>query len=375
MLPNQPPPAAGTPGNPTTWLDQPQAQADWLEQAGPVIALDTEFVRERTFWPKLALVQMAAGGSAVLVDPVAAPDLQVLGRALSDPARTVLMHSAGEDLTALRPLQPAPMYGLYDTQLAAAFAGLGPGMGYQALVSQLTGTLLDKQETRSDWLRRPLSPRQIDYALDDVRYLEAMYDQLDGRLAQRGYRQWHREDCRRLAEAGWHATADPQPQLAFRNAWRWPLPAQAQLRRMLLWREQAARERNLPRRWVIDDDALVTAAMDPDHSAARLADRLAAGPPGRRRSLQPLLNLVARPPSEAEIAQTIAITDPRDPQVRAVAKRLRAEVQAQAERLDLPPGLLCPRRAIDALAGSGQWPAELDGWRRTVLEPVLAAKL
>lgn len=375
MLPNQPSQAAGSPADQVIWLNQPQAQAQWLDQAGPVIALDTEFVRERTFWPKLALIQMSAGDTAVLVDPLQSPDADPLGTMLSDPDRTVLMHSASEDLTALRPLQPGPMLGLYDTQLAAAFAGLGPGVGYQSLVSQLTGTHLDKQETRSNWLARPLSARQIDYALDDVRYLAAMHALLDARLAERGYRDWHREDCRRMAEAGWLAEPDHQPQLAFRNAARWPLPAQALLRRMLLWREQSARERDLPRRWVIEDEALATAAVDPDHAAARLAARLDAGPPGRRRALQPLLNLAARPLTEAEIDTTTPISDPRDPAVRAISKRLRAQVQAQAERLDLPPGLLCPRRAIDALAESGQWPAELTGWRQELLQGPLMAQL
>lgn len=375
MLPKQPPQAAATPANGVLWLNQPQAQSHWLAQAGPVIALDTEFVRERTFWPRLALVQMSAGDTAVLVDPLQDGGTDALGQALADPDRTILMHSASEDLTALRPIQPAPMLGLYDTQLAAAFAGLGPGIGYQGLVSQLTGTHLEKQETRSDWLARPLSPQQIDYALDDVRYLAAIHAILDARLAERGYRDWHREDCRRLAEAGWHAEPDPQPQLAFRNAWRWPLPAQALLRRMLLWREQAARERDLPRRWVIDDDALATAAVDPDHAPARLAARLDAGPPGRRRALQPLLNLAAKPLAPAELEATAPIKDPRDPAVRAVSKRLRAEIQNQAGRLDLPPGLLCPRRAIDALAENGQWPAELAGWRRDVLEQALMAQL
>ncbi|MFA7542349.1 MAG: ribonuclease D, partial [Lysobacterales bacterium] len=257
----------------------------------------------------------------------------------------------------------------------AAFAGLGPGIGYQGLVHELTGTLLDKQETRSNWLARPLSARQIDYALDDVRYLDALHAALDARLSERGYRDWHREDCRRLAQAGWQAEPDLQPQRSFRNAWRWPLAAQAQLRRMLLWREQAARERDLPRRWVIDDETLATAAMDPAHSGARLVARLDAGAPGRRRALQPLLNLLAKPLTDAEIQATEAITDPRDPAVRAVGKRLRAQVQAQAERLDLPPGLLCPRRAIEALAETGQWPEELEGWRRTVLEESLISKL
>ncbi len=369
MVPNQSPPATADAGSP--WITDPGELDAWLARSDAPLAVDTEFVRERTYWPRLALVQLGLPGHAAVIDPLAFGPPGALGQALVQPGRRILMHSASEDLVALRPLLPAPLSGLYDTQIAAAFAGLGPGLGYQATVEQVAGVRLDKQETRSDWLTRPLSARQLAYALDDVRYLAQVHEHLDRRLRERGYGDWHLEDCLRMARAGHGAEPDPQPQLAFRGAWRLPRAAQAQLRRILLWREQAARERDLPKRWVLEDDLAVAAAQDPAQSVARLSARLDAGPPGKRRSLQPLLDLLERMPDDAQIQATEPIAGPLDGDLKPVVKRIKAVVEAEAVRLDLPAGLLCPRRAVERLAISGQWPADLDGWRAQLLQPRL----
>jgi ribonuclease D len=359
----------------TAWLGDPDALTIWLGAAQAPLAVDTEFVRERTYWPKLALVQLGLPSGTALVDPLAYGDGASVGAELAHPGRLVLMHSAGEDLTALRPWLPGPMRTLYDTQIACAFAGLGLGLGYQGAVEQVTGTRLEKQETRSNWLARPLSPSQIRYAIEDVRYLHALHEMLDARLVERGFASWHREDCTRLAEAGFASEPDPQPQLSFRGAWRMPMPAQAQLRRILRWRDEAARTRDLPRRWVLEDDMALVAASDPQHSAARLAAKLAGGPPGRLRSLQPLLNLIERAPDEDEIAATEPIAGPLEGELKATMQRLKPAVEARAQQLDVPAGLLCPRRAMESLAKSGTWPAELAGWRSEVILPELTALL
>src|SRR5690606_8413846 len=171
-----------------------------------------------------------------------------------------------------------------------------------------------------------------------------------------------------------HADAgDAQPQLAFRGAWRWPAAAQAQLRRILVWREQAARERNLPRRWVLDDDQAMAAAIDPDRSAERLEAKLANGPPGLRRSLQPLIELIGHAPDDEAITGTQPIAGPMEGPLKQAVKRLKAVVDAQAASLDLPAGLVCPRRAIESLAATGAWPADLIGWRSALLDEPLAA--
>lgn len=370
MVPNRPTYATETSADAVVWLNDTVTFDGWLARDGDAaIAIDTEFVRERTYWPVLALAQIAVSAERIaLIDPTVADSLPALGSALSGTDRTILMHSASEDLIALKPILAAPMLGLYDTQIAGAYAGLGLGLGYQGTVEKLTGIHLEKQETRSNWLARPLSLRQIEYALDDVRYLHELHAQLDDRLGQRGYREWHREDCRRLARENFELANDPQPQLAFRGCWRWAQLAQAQLRRILLWREDAARVRNLPKRWVLDDDSALAAAIQPEHGAARLAARLAEGPPGRSRSLQPLLNLLERLPDADELEATQPIAAPLEGERKQALKQLKDEVEQEATRLDLPAGLLCPRRALEALATGHGWPTDLAGWRQELLE-------
>ncbi len=160
------------------WIDEAAALAAWIDRqppapaSGPVlIGMDTEFMRTDTFRPRLALIQLNLGGAIALLD---APKLGAhapLAAHLRDPAGLCVMHSASEDLEALAPILPEGPAALFDTQIAAAMAGLGSGLSYQKLVALLIGVDLPKAETRSDWLRRPLTPAQLDYAAQDVAWL------------------------------------------------------------------------------------------------------------------------------------------------------------------------------------------------------------
>src|SRR5690606_28867770 len=155
----------GSPQNVSDWISNPTELAARLAEAPPRVGLDTEFVRERTWWPKLALVQVALEGGSVLLVDTLVPGLDAaLAPLRVDPAVTKVMHSASEDLIAFKHacgVVPAP---LFDTQIAAALAGVAGGAGYQRLVHDMLGVSLPKGETRSDWMRRPLSPAQLEYA-------------------------------------------------------------------------------------------------------------------------------------------------------------------------------------------------------------------
>src|SRR5207342_2760010 len=183
----------------TAWIDSPDLLRARLQhwQGQNLVALDTEFIRERTYYPQLALVQLAIPGEVLLVDPLVPGMADALRPLLVDPAITKLMHSASEDLQALlrgAAAVPAP---LFDTQVAAAMCGLGAGLSYQKLVQQVTGTELEKGETRSDWLRRPLSDSQLKYAADDVLHLHAVHDAVEARLRALGRLDWLRQDNER----------------------------------------------------------------------------------------------------------------------------------------------------------------------------------
>ncbi|MDR2012456.1 MAG: ribonuclease D, partial [Rhodanobacter sp.] len=156
------------------WITLNDTLRAWLEMAPASIGLDTEFMRVDTFLPRLALVQIGIGERIGLVDPLCAIDPAPLAALLGDPAYTTIMHGAGEDLEALA-TWPCPIARLFDTQIAAAFAGLGQGLGYRKLVNELLGVDIPKTETRSDWLRRPLSAQQLDYAAQDVAHLAPLH--------------------------------------------------------------------------------------------------------------------------------------------------------------------------------------------------------
>jgi len=338
---------------------------------GTPVALDTEFMRERTWYPQLALVQVGnREGAVALVDPLGEGVIEPLARLVG--GAEALMHSASEDLVAFRHALGVLPKALFDTQIAAAFAGLGPGLGYQALVQQTLGVTLAKAETRSDWLRRPLSEQQLAYAADDVVHLHAAADVLREHLETRGHAARAAADMARMLEGAREERDDPQPHLAMRPAAQLDRPAQARLRRLLRWREGAARARDLPRRWLLDNDVVLTLARQPPGSAQALATLLAESRSAKRLHDE-IAELLAAPINEDEAQMPLAVEVERTDRQRL--KALQAAVVAEAAALDLPEGLLCARRHLESLLQDGQWPAALDGWRREVLEAPLRAAL
>lgn len=355
------------------WIDGRTALEDFVAAAGaaPRLALDTEFMRVRTFWPQLALLQLGFGGRVALIDPLALPALDPLAPLLGDAARPVLMHSASEDLVVLAPIANGPVRGLFDTQVAAAYAGLGAGIGYQRLVAEVLGLEIGKDETRSDWLARPLSPKQLAYAEADVQHLEALHDALLERLDRRGMLARCREDCARLAANAADPALPADPHWDFRNGWKLPLPIQARLRELLLWREATARRIDRPRLWLFDNPAAIALVQAPPATPHELGERLRTQKGFPKRELGALFELLSAPlpavPADFRPIPTplAGAQEQRFDRLREIAARLAAE-------LDLPAALLAPRRLLEAVV-RGEKPPELDGWRGDVLGAAIAA--
>ena len=353
------------------WIDRTDALLELVPHAPATFGLDTEFMRISTFFPKLALIQVVFGERIALIDPAAkAIDLDALGAVIADPARLLVMHSASEDLEALATRFPHGVGQLFDTQIAAAFAGLGAGSGYQKLVREILGIDLPKAETRSDWLRRPLSPQQIEYAAHDVIHLPALHAALTGRVAERGYTAWLAEDCARMIERARRRESDPEPQTALRGAADWPLPRQALLKRVLRWRDASARRTDTPRPWILDDASALDLSSRPPKTDAELAERT-KGLRGLRSALRAELFEVLQRPLDDEDLKLEPI--PRAPSMREkpALAALRDAAAARATALDLPDGLLAARRHIESLLVTRRWPSALEGWRREVLHDVL----
>jgi ribonuclease D len=343
----------------------------WCAQSA--IALDTEFMRVNTYWPELALVQTYAD-EAVLIDPLAL-DLAVLAPCLGSANCVKIMHSASEDLVALGRIgantredaAPLPICGLFDTQIAAAFAGLGAGLGYQRLVQELLGIALAKSETRSNWLARPLSAQQLDYASADVAHLRALHQALVERLEARGMRAWCEAECAQIAHAASERDLPANAHWEVRSAWRMSPEQQARLKYVLDWREITARRIDRPRPWVLDNAVAAQLAEDPPSSIAALHARLTAQRSFPKRETQNLLDLLHEP-LPSEYAEVAPVPAPLRGEDEKRVDRLRERVASRATELDLPPALLASRRLVEAwVRGDGQ----PDGWRREALQGCL----
>lgn len=352
-----------------TWIDHGNTLPP--PRAREPVGLDTEFMRRNTFFPKLALVQAAHAGNCWLIDPLAydaGTDLRAL---VAD--RPCVMHSASEDLEALAPLLGDMNFDLFDTQIAAALCGMGPGLSYQKLVAALLGIDIPKDETRSDWLQRPLTASQLDYAEQDVAHLDALHEKLSVDLQRRGRSGWHAEDCARMVRRAQRnqAQTDPQPQRGFAGAADWPPEAQARLKRALLWRDGAAHKLDRPRPWLLDDAHALALSQQPPQTSQELFERVQGQRALRGAQRAELLILLQASATAEELAELAPIPPAPKGETKRAVDAMRAVVQAAAAKLDLPAGLLCPRRLIEELAVTRAWPASLEGWRRALLEAEL----
>lgn len=359
----------------TLWIDTPDLLRARLQrwQGQTLIALDTEFIRERTYYPQLALVQLAIRDEVLLVDPLVPGMADALRPLLVDTAILKLMHSASEDLQALlrgAGAVPAP---LFDTQVAAALGGFGAGLSYQKLVEQVTGTQLEKGETRSDWLRRPLSESQLKYAADDVLHLHEIHDVLSAKLAELGRLDWLRQDTERSVTNARNDVDDPLPHLSLRSAERLDADGQARLCRLLRWRDAQARRWDRPKSWVLDNELAVILSRRVPADYNEFSGILDRHPKAPRKARTELWTVVAGPLADDERA--IPLIRPSEALDKQKLRALQDAVAKVAAGLQIPEGLLCARKHLEALLEGRGWPAALEGWRRQLLEPALAPLL
>jgi ribonuclease D len=330
-----------------------------------VIALDTEFVRRKTYFAELGLIQIASRTGVYLFDPTASYDDAGLGLLLKNPQQRKVLHSVGEDLEVLRDRFGAPPGPIFDTQIAASLAGLGAMQSLAKLVQSLLGEVLDKSETTSDWLKRPLSAAQIEYAATDVRVLLPMFDLLNLKLAELGRTEWVAEDCARVFDKANVNATDAQPHHKIKSTHYLAEESQRKLWRVLHWREAKARARNLPKSWVLDTQAAFEIAerlwRDENHFQRELDTK---APKSSKRGPE-LWSLLNQPSDDAGF-------EPAPRPLSAVLneryKTLRSEVEARAAKLELAPELLATRRMLESRVLGKPDTDEWLGWRGLVLQ-------
>ena len=314
------------------------------------IGVDTEFLRERTFFPKLCLLQLAAGGRIWCIDTLRIGSLDPLMAVLTAAAARKVIHAARQDLEAVYLSSKGIVAPVFDTQIAAGCIGLKPQIGYAELVKTLLDVTVPKGQTRTDWSKRPLTREQLESAADDVLYLGDIAGRLETRLRELGRERWVLEDCLALEDRQLYEPDPSQAWVRLRGLAQLAPPARARAKATAVWRERLARSRDLPRAWILPDAAIFAVAHG---SLPPLNDGLAA-------SLQGAL---AQASQDAEDQQPPQDARPT-PEQKAVIERLGKIVDARAAELKVSAEILAPRGELKALGMGSRDTHTMTGWRR-----------
>lgn len=337
------------------------------QEAADFVAIDTEFMRERTYWPILCLVQVAGPEEAMAIDALAPGiDLAPLLALLTEHRTLKVFHAARQDIEIFFNLTgtvPAP---LFDTQVAAMVCGFGNSASYETLVGKLAHAPLDKSSRFTDWSHRPLTERQIRYALDDVIHLRTVYERLQQSLAENGRGTWFAEEIAALVDPAIYRSDPFEAWRRFRLRGRIDPRFFAVLREVAAWREFAAQQRNLPRSRIVKDEAVLEIASHLPRTiealarTRSLAKGLAEGKLGAE-----ILEAVRR---GLAVAGTVAPPTPTradmPPGLGPLVELLRVLLKQRCEEHQVAQKLLASSDDLDAIAADdhANVPA-LSGWR------------
>jgi ribonuclease D len=350
-------------------ITRPEPLAALAERlaTAPRIALDTEFVRERTYAAELALVQIASTTEIALVDPLAQVPKEALSGLLGHAAQVKVLHAARQDIEVLLPLTGAPLAPLLDTQIAAALCGYAPQIGYGELVGRELGHTLEKGHARTDWTRRPLSAAQLAYAADDVRWLLPLAEGLEAKLDTLGRSAWLAEDLQRLLDPAIYRLDPLDAWQRFKGIETLPVAEQVRLRALAAWRETRAQRRNLPRGWVLADEVARTLARQPPTTLDQLSalDVLPSSTVEKLGSelVECLAGAADTPTTGLEQRDS---TRPSDAE-RQRQQRLTQQLRALATELRIAPEVLATQKDLRRIAAGETVEAVFRGWRRTVV--------
>ena len=342
------------------------------------IALDTEFMRVDTFHPRLGLIQVGDGETEYLVDPLAVTDFSPLVPLLVNEFPHKLLHACSEDIEVLRRLCGAMPAGILDTQIATAFLGQGLQVGYQKALQDNLGVDIAKEESRSDWLARPLTQGQIAYAALDVKFLPPLHDYLRRALAERGLIAYFESDCRLMLD---ELDFSPDPALMYRdvsNAWRLRRQELAVLRALLVWREGEARTRDLPRGFLIKNGSLFALARQQPSTLQALSAIEDVTPRILRKEGEQILAVIAEARHLPEDDWPERLPTPLPRESRGLFDALRHAADGVARHTRIPPEVLLRKRHVEALVlgrvdhgDDAPLPRAFRDWRGDLLLPVL----
>jgi len=361
------------------YIESSEQLAPYLQalSSSPVFAVDTEFVRERTLTAQFGLLQLFDGENLLLIEPDVALECEQIWQMLANPKQLKVLHAANEDLELFLHVKGCLLKHVLDTQLAAAFLGMGNALGFGNLVEQQLGVVLDKSHARTNWLKRPLSAQQLIYAADDVRYLLPVYQSLVTPLQEQGLYAFCLAESQRLADS----KSLPDPELAYlnvKNAWQLSPKQLALLKLLAEWRLALAQQKDLALNFIVNDHALIEIARRWPDSMDRLSAITELKPHEFRRHAKSLLRLVAEAhnvPSQLYPDKITRIIDL--PGYKSKQKQLAKQVAEVAQQHGLPAAVLASKKQIGQYllwqyrrqqgSSSDSLPLLAQGWRDQLL--------
>lgn len=334
------------------------------------VGVDTEFMRESTYFAQLCLVQVATRDHIICVDPLAEGDFSAAWQALL--GCNWVLHSGRQDIEVVYQATGQMPASVFDTQVAMGLLGAAPQLGYAALVQELFNRELPKSHTRADWSKRPLSDAMLHYAAEDVEYLLGAYDLLGERLEALGRADWAREDSMLLLERSLYDVDADSAVQRLKGAGKLSGRARRAAVALATWREQQALKSNRPRRWILKDAVLLELAQKDARNERELAAINDMPASTARRSARDLLGLLeaARNGSDSYVPPALP-----DAEQKALLKDLQKLVAATAAELDVAAEVVAPRKELVAAIGGDRRCRVFSGWRRQLIGEQLLDKL
>ena len=347
------------------YIDKPEQLEDLCNRVkqAPWIAVDTEFLREKTYYPVFCLLQIATPDWVVCVDPIALPDLSALFDVINDPAIVKVLHSCRQDLEIFYKLTGEVTYPLFDTQIAAPLLGFQENPGYAMLVSSLLNVNLSKAHTRTDWTIRPLSEAQIQYAADDVIYLCKVYKIMLQKLAELGRLDWLDNDFELLKNPELYQVSPVNAWQKVKGKNRLTGKQLSIVQAVSKWREETAQLENRPKNWLIRDDLLLELAKLQPETIAELGKIRSINERTAKRYGNVICQLINEAKQKSPISLDNKKSAKKNQQQEAVLDVLTAVVRVRADENSLNPMILASRKDLESLLADEEGSHLLHGWR------------
>ena len=363
------------------WVASTAELQEWCDYWAtlPVIAVDTEFVRRTTYFPIAGLIQVSEGEKSVLIDPLTIDDWSAFRALMVNEQVMKVLHACSEDLDLFEQLLGVLPTPFFDTQIGEAYASAQWSLSYVKLIQEYLGIEVTKDETRSDWVKRPLTEAQKRYAALDVIYLAQVYPKQLARLNAKNMLPWVLEDCQALKEQYRQNTDPEQNWDGVKSAWRLPPRSLTFLRAIFIWRDEQASQENVPKGYILKDRTLWSLAkfLPANHIGVAQAEEIT----GRQHRLygEQVLKTIQQVNELSDDELQLPLEMPLPSSAGDLSKAIRAFVQQKAKELDIAPEAVLKRKLLEPILRHLFTGSVLDldsivmtGWRKeTIIDPIL----